>query len=89
MAGCVLTRLGETRFQEWLGPAESYCAQRYSAVTFTAPQEKREFLDGLYKAYYQPEYREIFADRMGVRYPGSQVYIGCLLGRLPKPTVGQ
>jgi hypothetical protein len=85
IAACALGRFADRSFQEWLTSAEPYCAQRYGAATFETAGERQEFFNGLYRAYYAPEYRLIFADRMGVRYPSNDVYIRCLVGRLPKP----
>jgi hypothetical protein len=88
IAACAaLGRVADGRFRDWLSQAEAYCGPRYGAINFATSGERQEFVDGLYRSYYQPDYRIIFADRMGVRYPRGSAYIGCLMGRLPKPGV--
>lgn len=85
LGGCTLGYEHDSRFQDWLLAAQSRCFERYGALPSMSEDERRDFMELAYNTYYGYSARELFADKLGIRYPNHQLAINCLASAFAHP----
>ncbi|MBZ4193978.1 MAG: hypothetical protein LAE24_06685 [Candidatus Contendobacter sp.] len=82
--GCALGFANDPQFQNWLSQAEAYCGPRYGALPFATPQDRAQFENMSYQAYYHDLPKEIYADRLKILYSDRGLAVDCLATALPR-----
>ena len=83
-SGCALGYANDPQFQNWLSQAEAHCVPRYGALPFATPQDRAQFENMSYQAYYHVLPKEIYADRLKIIYSDRGLTVDCLASAFPR-----
>lgn len=82
--GCALNYATDRQFQSWLSGAETRCGPSYGALPLNTLEQRAQFENLSYQAYYGELSQEVYADRLRILYPDNGLTVDCLATSVPR-----
>lgn len=84
---CAIGYANDSRYLAWVNRTEEKCAALYGPLPFKTAEQRNEFLEMGYQAYYDDLNPVVFSSRLGRQYPNHLLNINCLASSFPKPAI--
>lgn len=81
---CALHDTTDPQFQNWLSQTEALCVPRYGALPLNTPEQRAQFEELSYQAYYRNLPQEVYADRLKILYPNNRLTANCYATAFPQ-----